>query len=124
LKESARRDRFLVGEMLRHADVLVSIAKRGKATLEGDTTLRYAAEHATELIAEAAGKVSSAYKGATPGIPWDSLRPLRRLVAHPYDIDSKPVEVDQLWKFATKDVPSIAKRLRRSVPKARTADSE
>ncbi|MGP8078729.1 MAG: DUF86 domain-containing protein [Thermoplasmata archaeon] len=109
--------------MLRHAAVLAAIAQKGKPALQTDATLRYAAEHATELLAEAAEKVSNTYKSANSEVPWDHLRPLRRLVAHPYDLDSQPVEIDQLWRFGTKDIPRIAKRLRESLSRARAPRS-
>lgn len=118
LKESAKRDRFLVEEMLRHAAVLANIARKGKPALKADATLRYAAEHATELLAEAAEKVSNPYKGSNPTIPWDRFRPLRRLVAHPYYLDSQPIETDQLWRFGSAEIPLLEKRLRDSLSRA------
>jgi uncharacterized protein with HEPN domain len=98
--------------MLGHAEVLATIVRNGKAALASDTTARYAAEHATELLAEAAEKTSHAFKAANSDVPWDRLRPLRHDVAHPYDRGAEPVNVDQLWRFATRDAPRISRRLR------------
>jgi uncharacterized protein with HEPN domain len=105
------RDRFLVDEMLRHLAVLAAGAKGGKVTLVDDPMIRYAVEHATELLAEAAEKVSHAFKTANPKVPWKELRPLRRGVAHPYDSGAAPVNVEQLWGFIQDDVPKIARAL-------------
>jgi uncharacterized protein with HEPN domain len=112
VKETEQRDRFLVDEMLSHAEVLISIVRKGKSLLTSDATSRYAAEHASELLAEAAEKMSQSFKNANPGLPWDQLRPLRHDVAHPYDVGAERVNVDQLWLFAMKDVPRISRRLR------------
>ncbi len=112
MKEKEHRDRFLVDEMLGHAEVLATLVRSGKAALKSDVPSRYAAEHATELLAEAAAKTSQAFKNANPGVPWDRLRPLRHDVAHPYDLGAEPVNVDQLWLFASRDAPRISRRLR------------
>ncbi|MGD0587194.1 MAG: HepT-like ribonuclease domain-containing protein [Thermoplasmata archaeon] len=99
-------------EMLRHLEVLASVVRNGKAALSSDALNRYAGEHATELLAEAAEKTSHAFKTANPGMPWDRLHPLRHDVAHPYDLGAEPVNINQLWVFATKDAPRISRRLR------------
>ncbi len=112
MKDNERQDRFLVQEMLRHAEVLAAVAREGKATLDSSATNRYAVEHATELFAEAAGKVSQVFKKTNPSVPWDRLRPLRHDVAHPYDLGAAPVNVDQLWRFMTRDAPRIPRHLR------------
>jgi len=124
VKDNERRDRFLVEEMLRHAEVLAAVARDGKATLDSSATNRYAAEHATELFAEAAGKISQAFKNANPGVPWDRLRPLRHDVAHPYDLGAAPVNVDQLWRFVTRDAPRISRHLRNAKFPTGSSDTE
>lgn len=112
MKESEQRDRFLVDEMLRHAEVLASVVRRGKDSLTTEPTDRYAAEHAVELFAEAAKKLSKPFRTANPKIPWDALRRFRRDVAHPYDKGESAVQVDQLWEFASVDAPRLSRYLR------------
>jgi uncharacterized protein with HEPN domain len=105
------RGRFLVAEMLRHLNVLAAGVKKGKPNLAEDPTTRYAVEHATELLAEAAEKVSQTLKMANPKVPWEELRPLRKGVAHLYDSGAAAVTVDQLWLFIRNDAPKIARAL-------------
>jgi uncharacterized protein with HEPN domain len=112
LTKAGSRDRYLVDEMLRHLTVLAMGVKGGKANLAKDPTIRYAAEHATELLAEAAEKVSQPFKTANPKVPWKGLRALRRGVAHPYDTGAESVNIDQLWKFIRDDAPKISAALR------------
>ncbi len=114
MKDSAARDRFLIDEMLTHAELIAVIVKRGRDSFETDPTVRYAVEHATELIAEAAEKTSRGFKTANPLVPWDRLREQRRVSAHPYDVGAAPQNVEKLWKFARDDVPAIVRRLHKA----------
>jgi uncharacterized protein with HEPN domain len=113
LKPESRRDRFLVDEMLRHAEVMAAVVRKGRASLEEDSLTRYALEHAVELFSEAAEKLSATFEHANPGIPWKALRPLRRDVAHPYDAGHPPVDPERVWRFVQQDVPKIVQKLRR-----------
>ena len=114
MKESEQRDRFLVDEMLRHLAVIEANVRGGKERLESDSTARYAVEHATELLAEAAEKVRSSFKGANPSVPWKGLRDVRRGIAHPYDTGARRTAIDELWRFARDEAPQIARHLRRA----------
>jgi len=114
VKEGQQRDRYLVDQMLTHAEVIAVNVRKGRDVFETDPTTRYAVEHAAELFAEAAEKVGRAFKNANPGIPWDRLRELRRIVAHPYDPGADPTHVEQTWRFARDDVPTISRKLRGS----------
>lgn len=114
MKGGEQRDRFLVDEMLAHLSLLGQIAERGKSAFiasEG-AEARYAAEHALELFAEAAEKVSGTFEKANPKIPWQRFRPFRRRVAHPYDHGSEVVNADEMWEFLTHDVPVLRRLLR------------
>ena len=114
VKESEQRDRFLVDEMLRHLDVVGLELRKGRDRIETDAEVRYALEHATELLAEAAEKTSRLFKSANPEIAWKALRKFRHDVAHPYDAGAMSVTAQQLWKFARDDAPAIAQRLKRA----------
>lgn len=92
--------------------MISAIVAKGRTTLETDISTRYALEHAVELFAEAAGKLSSAFEQANPSVPWKGLRPLRRDVAHPYDAGRPPVDPDRVWRFVRDEVPKIVRRLR------------
>lgn len=112
MKEGERRDRFLVAEMLRHAEVIAINVAKGRTAFERDASTRYALDHAVELFSEAAEKLSSRFELANPEIPWKGLRPLRRDVAHPYDKGRPPVSPDRVWRFVRDEVPRIVRRLR------------
>lgn len=115
MNDPTARDRFLVSEVLRHAGVVSDVVSEGKAKFldPANDRSRYAVQHATELIAEAAEKGSPPFQSANPGVPWAPLRPLRRGVAHPYDLGAEPVNKDELWHLAAVDLPRLARPLRR-----------
>jgi uncharacterized protein with HEPN domain len=115
LTEPTSRDRFLVEELLHHAGVISAIVAEGKSTFLEPANERslYAVQHAVELIADAAEKVSQPFKSAHPKVPWSTLRPLRRSVAHPYDLGAQAVNREELWRFAATDLPRLARLLRR-----------
>ena len=112
MKEAEQRDRFLVDEMLRHLEVVAFEVRGGRDRVETALEARYALEHATEMLAEAAEKTSRPFKTANPDVPWKGLRLFRHDVAHPYDTGAAPITLDQLWRFARNDAPRIARRLR------------
>ena len=112
MREGTRRDRFLVAEMLRHAEVIEENVRKGRTIFDRDPSTRYAVEHAVELFSEAAEKVSARFERANPGIPWKGLRPLRRDVAHPYDGGRPPVNPERVGRFVRDDVPRIMRKLR------------
>ncbi|MCI4334775.1 MAG: DUF86 domain-containing protein [Thermoplasmata archaeon] len=114
MKEGSRRDRFLVEKMLRHADVMAEVVRRGRPSFDSDPLARYALEHAVELFSEAAEKLSASFERSNPDVPWKSLRPLRREVAHPYDVGRPPIDPDRVWQFVRLDIPRIAQKLRRA----------
>jgi uncharacterized protein with HEPN domain len=114
VRATGNRDRTLVDEMLRHLGLLAQEVAAGRGHLVESTEARYATEHATELLAEAAEKASHEFKSANVAIPWSGLRKLRREVAHPYDTGASAVDVDQLWRFARDDAPRLARALRRA----------
>jgi uncharacterized protein with HEPN domain len=114
LRESELRDRFLVDEMLRHLEVVTLGFRKGRDRLETEAEARYAMEHATELLADAAEKISRQFKSANSGIAWEALRKFRHDVAHPYDTGTTAVTADQLWRFSRDDAPRIAQHLKRA----------
>jgi uncharacterized protein with HEPN domain len=112
VRQNERRNRFLVDEMLNHAEVIAFNVRKGREFFETDATARYAVEHATELIAEAAEKLGRPFKSANPLVPWDRLRELRRGLAHPYDPGADQTHIGQTWRFARGDLPGIVRKLR------------
>lgn len=64
-----------------------------------------------EILGEAAGRVSEAYRSAHPDVPWRVLKDLRNLLIHGY----ADVRVDRVWRIACDDAPLLARTLDRLV---------
>ncbi len=112
MSEGGARDRFLVDPMLTYGEVIAANVRKGRDEFEQDASVRYAVEHATELLAAAAEKLGRPFQAANSAIPWDRLRELRRGIAHPYDPGADPMHVEQSWRFARDEAPRIVRRLR------------
>ena len=75
-------------------------------------------EHCLELLGEASGAVGTALRSRNPNVPWSALSRFRFDSAHPYDDAAKPENYEGVWRFVTKDLPRIERRLRAvEVPK-------
>jgi uncharacterized protein with HEPN domain len=107
------RDRYLVDEMKLHLDHIREVAAEGKEAIEQDWGLRAKLDHSIEQLAEAAEKMSNAFKTANPGIDWKSLRRLRRGIAHSYDLEPTPVVLDEMMHFAGDVAEKMSRRLSR-----------
>lgn len=109
------RDAYLVGEMRRHAAVVAQLVGRGRGELRNDVVARYALAHAVMMFIEAAGKLSADFERENPRIPLRGVRPIRREIAHPYDLGQVQVDDDRQWRFARDAIPKIAKHLKDAV---------
>jgi uncharacterized protein with HEPN domain len=99
--------------MTRHLSVIADVARGGRESLESSTTQRYALEHASELLAEAAKHTSREFRTLNPDIAWSSFPQLRSAVAHPYDEGASRVKLERLWRFAIEDGPRLGRQLGR-----------
>lgn len=110
------QQRVLVDEIRAHARAIAVQVRKGRIAFfdPADTAVRDSVEHRLEQIAEAAGKLPKGFTEANPTIPWDDLRDLRKVFAHPYDeAVPKSVDHDRSWRFALESVPGIDRRLER-----------
>jgi len=77
-----------------------------------DRKLRGAVERHIEIIGEAAGKVSQAFREAHPEIPWKRIIAQRHVLAHEYGEIEDPL----LWRVATRHIPNLIMTLEPLVP--------
>ena len=84
------------------------VAGRKRTDLDTDRMLLFALVRATEIIAEAASKVSAETRAATDAVPWAQITAMRNRLIHAYfDIDH-----DVLWRTAMEEVPALLLKLR------------
>jgi len=56
-----------------------------------------------EIVGEAASRVSPEIQAIFPKLPFRSMRGMRNIIAHDYG----EVDLDQVWKTATTDIPVL-----------------
>ena len=100
-------------------DILAS-ARMIRAYLEGvtrneflvDTQLQDSVIRRIEIIGEAAGRVSSAFREENPEIPWNEIRGMRNRMIHRYD----DIDMDIVWETVQQDIPQLISRFERLAP--------
>jgi len=84
-----------------------------------DRKLRGAVERHIEIIGEAAGRVSRAFREAHPEIPWKRIIAQRHVLVHEYG----EIEDQLLWRVATERIPDLIRMLEPLVPPPDAADT-
>jgi uncharacterized protein with HEPN domain len=102
----ADRDAALLLDMLLAAkDALDFVAGMDEAAFLESRLHQNAVIRALEVIGEAAGKVSPAFRAAHPAIPWREITGLRHRLIHDYD----DVRLDLVWRVVIEHLePLIA----------------
>ncbi len=65
-----------------------------------------------EIIGEAAGRLSAAFREARPSIPWRQIRAMRNRMIHVYD----DIDMNMVWRTARDDIPALLLEMSRLVP--------
>jgi uncharacterized protein with HEPN domain len=105
-------DRTRILHMIEAADAMSRfVTGRQRDDLDADLMLRFALVRAVEVFGEAAAKVSSSMRTASPEIPWLEIVAMRNRLIHAYfDIDRSI-----LWRAATEEIPALLPRLQKLV---------
>ncbi len=77
-----------------------------------DRMLRAAIERNIEIIGEAAGKISSAFRKVHPEIPWRRIIAQRHVLIHEYG----EIKHELIWKVATLHIPELIQMLKPLIP--------
>ena len=108
-----QRDAGYLFDMLEHARGVARILTgRTLADYAPDEDLRLIVERRSEIIGEAARRVSAAFQAAHPEIPWPKIVAQRHVLAHEYG----EIQDDILWQVATASVPELIALLEPLVP--------
>jgi uncharacterized protein with HEPN domain len=113
-------DAALLWDMLDAAlAVSTFVDGRTMADFSTDRMLRGAIERHIEIIGQAAGKVSAAFRQEHPDIPWHAIIAQRNVLAHEYG----DIKQELIWKVATVHVPALIRQLTPLVPPTPLGDT-
>jgi uncharacterized protein with HEPN domain len=104
--KSTERDSALLLDMLLAAkDARSFAAGMDEAAFLASRLHQSAVIRALEVIGEAAGRVSPAFRATQPAIPWRDITGMRHRLIHGYD----DVRFDLVWRVVAEDLdPLIA----------------
>ena len=95
------------------------VSNRTIKDYQQDRMLRGAVERHLEIIGEAAGRVSEAFRDAHPEIPWRRVIAQRHVLAHDYG----EINHELIWKVAGVHIPELITQLERLVPPPPSTDA-
>jgi uncharacterized protein with HEPN domain len=99
-----RDDQATLRQMLAHAREAVTLVQgKGRAALDQERVLALALLQLLQIVGEAAGRVSPAYRAANPQIPWAQIVSLRNRLIHGYDV----IDLDIVWSILSTDMPKV-----------------
>jgi uncharacterized protein with HEPN domain len=89
------------------------VAGIDRTALDSDLKTQSAVMHQLMIIGEATKRLSREFRESVSGAPWAEIAGMRDRLIHGYDI----VDIDEVWKTATLDVPDLISRLESHLPK-------
>lgn len=72
-----------------------------------DARLQDAVIRRIEVIGEAAGRLSAAFREGRAGIPWREIRGMRNRMIHVYD----DIDMNLVWRTVRSDIPGLLAEL-------------
>ncbi|HEV2296022.1 MAG TPA: DUF86 domain-containing protein [Tepidisphaeraceae bacterium] len=106
-------DASYLWDMLAAARAIADFVRgRTFADYAANLLLRSAVERQLEIIGEAAGRVSPAFRQRHPEIAWSKIIGQRHVLAHDYD----EIQHDRIWAVVTLHVPKLIEQLHPLIP--------
>lgn len=116
----SQRDAILLLDMLLAArDARAFVAGLDESTFAASRLHQNAVIRSLEIIGEAAGKVSLAFRAAHPVIPWRDITGMRHRLIHAY----AEVRLDLVWQVANDRLEPLIAALEPLVPDDRTPEA-
>lgn len=105
---SKRDDSTSILQMLDHAREAVELSRgRSRDDLDSNRVYFLATTRLLEIVGEAAGRVTEAFRRSHPGVPWSQIVGLRNRISHGYD----EIDRDRVWEIVQADLPPLAAQL-------------
>ena len=110
---SRHDDAVRLRHLLEAARKAVALAAgKARVDIEADEVVQLALARLLEIVGEAAGKVTPAYRDAHSEIPWAAMGGLRNRLAHAYfDVD-----LGVLLDIVANDLPALVRQVEALLP--------
>jgi len=92
--------------------VLEFVQGMDKATFERDLKTQSAVLHQLMVVGEAVKRLSPDFRKSHPEVSWTLIAGMRDRLIHGYDV----VDMDEVWKTATVDVPGLLALVKPLIP--------
>ena len=96
--------------------VLAFVQGMTKDAFLDDLKTQSAVLHQLMIMGEAVKRLSRQFRAQNPETPWSLIAGMRDHLIHAYDA----VDLDEIWKTATSDVPDLLARIEPLLPKKPT----
>jgi uncharacterized protein with HEPN domain len=107
------RDEATLLDIVNAAQLIIAFLQGvSKDEFLGDRKTQSAVIHQLVVIGEAVKRLSRPLRDRHPEIPWSLITGMRDRLIHGYDT----VDLDQVWKTATADIPDLLVNLRALLP--------
>jgi uncharacterized protein with HEPN domain len=108
-----RRDEVTLLDIAKAArSVLDFMRGMTKSAFLDDLKTQSAVLHQLMVMGEAVKRLSQGFRASHPDIPWSLISGMRDHLIHGYDI----VDLDEVWKTATKDAPDLLAKIEPLLP--------
>lgn len=109
-----QRDLTILLDIVQAAQLILAFKEgMNKAGFDADLKTQSAVLHQLMVIGEAVKRLSLEFRARHSGIPWSDIAGMRDHLIHGYDI----VDLEEVWKTATVDVPDLLAALEPLVPR-------
>jgi uncharacterized protein with HEPN domain len=83
-----------------------------KEAFIADVKTQSAVLHQLLVLGEATKRLSHEFRAENPDVPWRLMAGMRDILIHSYDT----IDLDEVWKSATKDVPELVVKIEPILP--------
>lgn len=107
-----RDDAYLLDMLIHARRARDFCAETSAERFPNDDVRQAAVLHVLQIVGEAAGKISPAFRDAHPEIPWHPIVGLRHILVHDY----ARVDLRNIWEIVTQSIPPLITTLELLVP--------
>lgn len=104
-----QRDDAVLLDIARAADLILEFTREmDRESFAEDLKTQSAVLHQLLVMGEAVKRLSEDFRALHGAVPWALIAGMRDVLIHGYDI----VDLDQVWRTATTDVPDLLAHIR------------